>query len=225
MDAFELLQCTEENIAQQWNYENGFYLTSTPNRINNLLVHYELYKRIIDLPGDIFEFGVFKGASLIRLATFRDALENDFSRKIVGFDAFGKFPTTSDEFEKDWIASFEEGSGEGIQKDELKNFLDKKQFKNITLVKGNVLDTLPTYLHSANYSKIALLHLDMDVYEPTAYVLEQLYSRVVSGGIIMIDDYNTVEGATRAVDEFFVNKPEKVQKLSLNYKPSFIIKH
>ena len=32
--------------------------------------------------------GVSKGASLVRFATFRDALENDFARKIVGFDAF-----------------------------------------------------------------------------------------------------------------------------------------
>lgn len=44
------------------------------------------------------------------------------------------------------------------------------------------------------------------------------------GGVIMFDDYNSVEGETRAVDEFFADKPEKIQKLSLNYIPSFIQK-
>jgi hypothetical protein len=75
-----------------WDYENGFYWFSSPTRLNKMLAHYELYKSIVGLPGDIFELGVYKAASLIRLATFRNLLENDFSRKIVGFDAFGKFP-------------------------------------------------------------------------------------------------------------------------------------
>ena len=42
-------------------YENGFYLTSQPYRLGNMLAHYELYKMIVGLPGDIIELGVFKG--------------------------------------------------------------------------------------------------------------------------------------------------------------------
>ena len=37
---------------------------------------------IKDLPGDILEFGVFKGSSLIRFLTFRAILENNYARKI-----------------------------------------------------------------------------------------------------------------------------------------------
>lgn len=55
-----------------WDYENGFYLFSSVSRINKLLSHYELYKMILGLPGHIFELGVYKGASLIRFATFRN---------------------------------------------------------------------------------------------------------------------------------------------------------
>jgi len=36
-----------------WDYENGFYLTSHPNRIGKLVAHYELYKKIVHLPGEI----------------------------------------------------------------------------------------------------------------------------------------------------------------------------
>ena len=71
-----------------FDYENGFYLTSDVYRIGNLMAHYELYKKIIDIPGDIIELGVFKGGSIIQFATFRELLENENSRKIIGFDVF-----------------------------------------------------------------------------------------------------------------------------------------
>ena len=38
-----------------------FFLTSQPYRLGNALAHYELYKMIRSLPGDVIEFGVFKG--------------------------------------------------------------------------------------------------------------------------------------------------------------------
>ena len=74
-----------------WDSENEFYQNSDISRIGKLLYHYEIYKMIKDLPGDILEFGVFKGSSLIRLLTFRNLIENNFSRKIYGFDTFKKF--------------------------------------------------------------------------------------------------------------------------------------
>ena len=79
-------------VGNAFDYENGFILTSEPYRLGNILAHYELYKKIVHLPGDVVELGVFKGNSLIQFATFRSLLENDKSRKIVGFDAFGEFP-------------------------------------------------------------------------------------------------------------------------------------
>lgn len=48
-----------------FDYENGFYITSEPYRMGNIIAHYELYKKIINLPGALVELGVFKGGSLI----------------------------------------------------------------------------------------------------------------------------------------------------------------
>lgn len=61
---------------KNFEYENGFYLTSPPSRLGNIMAHYELYKKILTLPGDVVELGVFKGGSLIQFATFRELLEN-----------------------------------------------------------------------------------------------------------------------------------------------------
>ena len=85
-----------DNIFQ---IENKFYAGSKVDRISKLLAHYELYKKISSLDGDIIEFGVFKGVSLIQWATFRDILGHSSKQKIIGFDTFDKFPKT--EYEKD----------------------------------------------------------------------------------------------------------------------------
>ena len=213
----------EENI---WDYENGFYWFSDPTRINKLLYHFELYKMILNLPGDVFEFGVFKGVSLISFCQFRDALENQYTRRIVGFDFFGKFPTEKVEGNSDlqFIESFENIAGTGLTKKELENVLDTKGFKNYNLIQGNVFDTLDEYLLKKPELRLALLHLDMDVAEPTEYVLNTLYERVVSGGLIVIDDYNAVEGATKVIDDFVHNNNLTIERLSLYRYPVFIKK-
>ena len=206
-----------------WDYENGFYWFSPKSRINKLLSHYELYKTIINIPGHVFEFGVYKSASLVRFATFRDALENDFSRKIVGFDAFGKFPKQELKLKDDleFIEKFEDEGGHGLSEIEVSTILTSKGFENFDLIKGNVFKTLPLYLKNHPETRIALLHLDMDVKEPTDFVLEHLYDRVVPGGLIVFDDYNAVAGESISVDQFVNKHNLKLEKLPFYNVPTF----
>ena len=209
-----------------WDYENGYYWFSPKSRMNKMLAHYELYKCIVNLPGHVFELGVYKGASLIRLATFRDALENDHSRKIVGFDAFGEFPTEGLNVEDDrkFVTHFENAGGFGLSEVELKDLLDNKGFENFDLVKGNVFHTLPRYLEQNPETRLAFLHLDMDVKEPTDFALDLLYERVVPGGLIVLDDYNAVSGETLSVDDFIGKHRLKIEKLPFYNVPAFVRK-
>lgn len=208
-------------------YENGFYLTSQPYRIGNLIAHYELYKMIINLPGDVLELGVFKGASLIQWATFRELLENEKSRKIVGFDMFGEFPATdiveSDKkFINEWNNAFKD---EFVTSEEIYKSLEMKGLANIELIKGNILETLPDYLDKNRQMRISLLHIDTDVYEPCKKALELLYDLVVPNGLIVFDDYSVIEGETKAVDEFFSDKPHEFYKFPFSHKkPTYMIK-
>ena len=214
------------NRSSVWDYENGFYWFSPKSRLNKMLSHYELYKTIASIPGHIFELGVYKGASLVRFATFRDALENDYSRKIVGFDAFGEFPTNNLKVQDDlsFIEKFEGEGGYGLSEEEVADVLSSKGFENFNLVKGNVFDTLPKYLLDNPETRIALLHLDMDVKEPTDFALEQLYERIVPGGIIVFDDYNSVAGETISVDEFVAKHKLKLEKLPFYNVPTYVRK-
>ena len=102
--------------------------------------------------------------------------------------------------------------------------MNRKGFENYELVAGDVFETLPKWLVQNPYTRISLLHLDMDVYAPTKYVLGELWNRVVEGGIIVFDDYNTVEGETLAVDEFLKKHKIKLVKNHFYKIPSYIIK-
>jgi hypothetical protein len=212
------------DIEKCWDYENGFYLTSHPKRIPKLVAHYELYKKIITLPGAVVECGVFKGASLIRLLSFREMLESTYSRKIIGFDAFGKFPDQTEKDDAQFIQKFEGASGEGISREELSFALEKKGYENYELLKGDVMETIPDYLEKHPELKISFLHIDVDVYRPSKFILEQLFDRVVRGGLVVFDDYATVAGETRAVDEFIRDLDYTVEKLAISHIPCFIVK-
>jgi O-methyltransferase len=69
----------------------------------------------------------------------------------------------------------------------------------IHYIKGNVEDTIPQTLPQ----RIAILRLDTDWYESTQHELKHLWPSLVSGGIMIIDDYGYWLGQQKAVDEFF----------------------
>jgi hypothetical protein len=206
---------------QAWDYENGFYLTSSPGRMGKALAQYEIFKQITDLPGSVMEFGVYKGTSMVRLLTFRHLLETPESRAVVGFDAFGEFPVSGDEDDRAFIDSFQLAGGPGYPQEEIEAYLDAKGFTNYELVAGDVTETLPRYLAERPATRVSLLHLDMDVYEPTRFVLEHLGPRLVRGAVVMIDDYTTVAGATRAADEFVTDRGLVIEKQSIAHIPSY----
>lgn len=212
------------DLDKAFDYENGFYITSDRRRLQKLIAHYELYKKIVHLPGAVVECGVFKGASLIRFAQFRDMLESVYSRKIIGFDAFGKFPVTDNAEDQVFIENFEREAGHGISVAELNAVFEHKGILNVELVPGNILETVPSYQKTHPELKISILHIDVDVYLPSKIVLEHLYEHVVPGGICIFDDYGTVYGETKAVDEFLSERSVKLRKLSCSHIPIYLVK-
>lgn len=204
--------------------ENVFYLRSAPGRLAKLLAHYELYRQITGLPGAVVELGVYKGASLMRFATFRALLEHETSRAIHGFDAFGAFPSAGIDSPADraFIAGFEAAGGAGISCALLEELIAAKGFGNVRLHAGDVFDTLPALLTAEPALRVALLHLDLDVYEPTVFALDRLLPRMAPGGLILFDDYGFVEGATRAAETLARTLDRPLEKLPLYAAPTFL---
>lgn len=102
--------------------------------------------------------------------------------------------------------------------------LKNKSFDNFSLIKGDIIKTIPEFIKNNSSLKISLLHIDVDVYEPSKMILESFWDKVVKGGIVMLDDYGTVEGETKAVDDFFADKNIQINKPRFNHIPSYIIK-
>lgn len=217
-DLYDLEKCFQ--------YENGFYATADPSRFSKFISHLEFFKRTSEVRGEIVEFGIFKGNSFFRWIKLRDLLEQTNSRKIIGFDIFGDFPEAN--FEEDKLkrdAFIEETKGvKSISYEEISQLLKKQNLhKNVEIIKGDILQTLDKYIGANPHLKISLLHIDVDLYEPTKAILEQLYSKVTKGGIIILDDYGAFAGTNKAVDDFFQNNVE-IKKLPYSNAISYIVK-
>lgn len=214
------------DFSHAFDYENNFYLSCDPTRIGKLLAHYELYKMVRNVPGAIVECGVFKGTSLVRFASFRDLFGNPYSKKIIGFDTFGTFPETQFDQDKYPRHKFIKNAGEeSISKEQLLSVLDNKKIeKNVELIEGDILQTVPDYLEQHPELKISLLNLDTDIYEPAVVILERLFPRIVTGGVLILDDYGVFPGETKAVDEYFASQNIKIQKFPFCMTPCYVVK-
>lgn len=184
--------------------------------ISRFMHFYKLLSEIEQIEGVIVECGVGPGRSLFDFAVISKAL--DRPRHIYGFDTFEGIPDPSSEDGK-WnsrIGGFWNFSEEHVL-EELKLARLDEEFisSNITLIPGEFSQTLPSIK-----GPIALLHIDVDIYGSYKTVLEHLYDHVAPGGIIAFDEYRLTNwpGATKAIDEFFEDKPEKIVRSSLAEK-------
>jgi hypothetical protein len=214
------------DISRAFEYENAFYLSCDSTRMSKILAHYELFRMTWELPGAIIECGVFKGASLVRFAMLRELFGNTFSKKIVGFDTFGLFPETDYEPDKKRRTAFVESAGEeSISIEQLQFVLEHKHCsRHVDLIAGDVRWTVPKYVEDNPELRISLLNLDTDLYEPAVAILEHLWPRVLKGGIVILDDYGTFPGETKAVDEFFRDRCVTIRKLPFCMTPCYIVK-
>ncbi len=192
-----------------------------------LLATYDSTKRAVrgQIDGSFVECGVARGGCSALMALV--AREENTGRKTWLFDSFEGLP--------------EQSEADGVQKpvrhkDRTANDLAKGYclgayaevtdwlyldlgLRNIELVKGWFQDTLPEY--RLKVGKIAVLRLDGDWYESTKCCLENLYDNVVTGGHVIIDDYQ-LPGCRKAVDDFLLeNAPHTVMTFDRNGRSYF----
>ncbi len=211
---------------RSFDYENGFYLTAGVGRFSKIVTHLDFFRRTSGIAGDIVECGVFKGASFSRWVKFRALLENPYSRKIIGFDTFGKYPAAKYRPDKMKRRRFlKEAGPRSISKTDLIAILEKLNlYENIELVEGDILKTVNGYLKRNPDLKISLLNIDVDLYEPTRTALEKFYPHVAKGGIILLDDYGAFPGANKAADDFFAKRKTAIRKLPFSHSISYVEK-
>ncbi len=160
-------------------------------------------------PGAFVECGVWRGGSSAMMAlAMRHCGE---TRDLHLFDSFEGLPEPTEvdgKSAKDYSGGRSSGALESVNQcaaglDEVKTLLlDRLQLDpaRIHFHVGWFQDTLPK--DAPNLGPIAMLRLDGDWYESTRLCLEHLYPKVVSGGVVIMDDYWAWEGCRKATDEY-----------------------
>ena len=82
----------------------------------------------------------------------------------------------------------------------VKNFLSN--YQNVFFIDGVFANTI----QKIKDKKFCFCHIDVDVYDSVLFVLDFIYDKVNSGGVILFDDYGDFvsAGAKKAVDEYFL---------------------
>jgi len=207
-------------------HENNFYLSSAPSRLHKPIAHYELYKRTVGISGAFAELGIFKGTSFVRFLGYRSMLESANARKFVGFDVFGKFPDATLESDKNMLHAYTENAGEqSLSMEQLQQVMEMKNAaSNVELVAGNINETVPRFVQENPHIRFSMIHLDVDLYEPSRTTMEFLFPLLSVGGILALDDYGIWEGETKAVDEYLAGTSYKIERFPFAAAPSFIVK-
>ena len=164
---------------------------------NLLLAH-----RISAVPGAVVECGTWRGGMSAALA---EVLRAGPDREFVLFDSFEGLPPASEidgERALRWQSTLDVGAGRGNLRADIAEARESMRMAQLEarIVKGWFDDTIPKY--AAEGPRIALLRLDGDWYASTMTCLVHLFPLVVKGGLVIIDDYETWDGCTRAVHDY-----------------------
>ncbi len=206
--------------------------------LKRFLAHTELFKRTLDIPGDIVELGVFRGGDLMTWANLLEVYSIGNRTKIVyGFDNWEGFTKLSPEDGKvdNSVQKKVGGYSPANYFEELKSAIkiyDEDRFipwkDRVKLIKGNIEETAHTFIKENPGVRFSLVHCDCDLYEPTKAALECFWPHLSRGGIMLFDEYALHEwsGETKAVDEYFADKPNiKIKTLTWTNAPAaYIIK-
>jgi hypothetical protein len=201
------------------------------------LGHYELFKQVLDLPGAFVEVGVYRGASFFTWAKLLETFcPGDRSRLVYGFDHFRGLvhfeeadgPLDPEQRDRSLGAKFLHAYSSSAEA--LHRLIDLHDGDNLlpgvsrcVLVEGDVMETIPKFVHDHPGLRIALLNLDADLYEPTAVALRHFYPLLLKGGIVVLDEYalDPWPGESKAVDEYLATVPERprIRRFPLSCTP------
>lgn len=209
-----------------WDVYNEFTLHGGLDRFTKLLARYELFKLVMDKPGDIVECGVLKGAGVLYWAKLLQIYNPLSRRKVIGFDTFEGYPEdTSQAHDRQTGKEFQAvqvKEDSSIAVDTIMGVAEEQGLAHrIELVKGDATTSIQNYADENPGFRVALLDLDFVLYDPTKAALQALYPLIVPGGVVALDEYALKGmGESDAVDEFFEGQPPEMHSFPWALSPT-----
>lgn len=194
----DTVQNYSRNSRHKRIYQKYQNFTMVP--FENFVANLELCEKFKDRKGCVVECGVWRGGMS---ASMTEVLGS--SRTYYLFDSFEGLPDAKEidgkaalEWQKDKNAlNYFNNCTAEIEFARKAMSLSKAD--KVEIVKGWFNETLP----SAKINEpIAVLRLDGDWYDSTMDCMENLYPKVVEGGLILMDDYYFWDGFSKAIHDY-----------------------
>jgi len=174
-----------------------------------------------NIPGDFVECGVHMGGSCMVMAGILKHYNSN--RRILMYDTYDGVPVPNSSeitLEGDNLQNWykenkldEDGNSMWCYSsiDDVKYNMNSVGYDGeIQYIQGDVMNTLPD--NSSN--SIALLRIDVDLYEPTQHVLEHLYNKLSNKGSLILDDYGHFPKVKETVDNFLQDRVSDLEEIT-----------
>jgi len=189
-----------------------------------VLYIYDIFKEIESVPGDLAEFGSWKGSNVVLLAKLLSIYSKINSKRVHCFEGFEGLTTFH----------AEDGNQEGLHGkyqgnyDALLDIIKLYELEDKLIIhKGLIQDTVPEFIKKEPATVFSFLYFDADLYEPAKIMLDNFADKLSVGGVMLFDEWNFPEwpGETKAVSEFLEKHSNYVQiQPSTTRQPSLILK-
>ncbi len=166
------------------------------DRIGALVKAFEfIYKSETD--GDYHEFGVFQGVSIARAikanVDWQKKTKRNHVNRYFGFDSFEGLPVFDEKDQLSGYNVFHEGQFNNTSIDIVheKIISEGQSLENVNLIQGLFSDSLSSSntINKLGESKVAIAHIDCDLYSSAQDCLKFLNGRLADGAIILFDDW------------------------------------
>lgn len=190
----ELFALMHNYPATEEELERSLGLFLRGSLLARILATFEVYQRLVEIPGAIMDIGTWRGQTAVLCENFRAILEPlNFQRRIHAFDTFTGYAGFGENDPRDKklysdgtysLSSDYAGLLSHLLKlHERNNAMGHVNGKH-RVWEGDCRETLATFEKECPGEMIALAWFDLNVYEPTKEAFEIILSRLVPGGIV-----------------------------------------
>lgn len=156
------------------------------------------------IAGEMAECGCYEGASAYFMAEANPGVTLHLFDSFEGLSSPGELDAVDSSEQIPWSRG-DLRTAEDLLRENLAGF------EHIAVYRG----WIPERFDEVAERRFRLVHIDVDLYQPTLDSLEFFYPRTTPGGIIILDDYGftTCPGAFRSANEFMADKEERILHL------------
>lgn len=176
----------------------------------------DILRQTLDVPGDVVEFGSWRGANLMLLAKLLRIFDPHGCKRVHCFDSFKGLTEFAPE---DGQATQFTGLYKGAL-DELKAVIELYELQDeIEIHQGVIESSLRPFVEAQKEASFSFIYCDTDLYKSTKLILELLHPRLSKHGVFVFDEWNYKDypGETVAAKEFLETYGDKYEVMHVRH--------